>query len=205
MKSISVLAVRLSLLFLALSVSAFAVQMERDTEAVFTFPVYENGEVVKPMMMVEGASASLTRTSGGISAAVRAHGLPAGHAVTMWLVSFNHPEYCTDDVCDEDDVLPPPGNSDAGVGLHFLDGQVVNAQGDALFIGTLANHNNDYAVFGPGIEDAFHAELHIVLRSHGPASDHHDILTAQLNSMNGGCDPEPPHAPCQDLQFAVFK
>jgi len=206
MKKISVLVARVGVLVLALVVSGFAVQMERESQSVFTFPMMdEDGMEIKPSMMVDDAAASITRTSGGVSLAVRAHDLPVGDAVTMWLVAFNHPENCSDGVCDGNDVMPPPGNLEAGVSVHYLDGRIVSEVGTALFFGTLANNTSDYALFGPSVENAFTTEYHIVLRSHGLASGHHDILQAQLNSINGGCDPEPPHAPCQDLQFAVFK
>ncbi len=206
MKRVSVIVARVGLLVLALFVSAFAVQMERDSQPVFTFPMMdEDGMEVKPSMMVEGAAASLTRTSGGISASVRAHDLPPGHAMTLWLVTFNHPENCSDGVCNADDVMPPPGNLDVGVGVHYLDGKIANEVGAALFFGTMTPNNTDYAVFGLGFEDPFHTEFHYVLRTHGPASDHHDILAAQLGSFNGGCDQDAPHAPCEDIQFAVFK
>jgi hypothetical protein len=99
--------------------------------------------------------------------------------------------------------MPPPGNVEAGVSVLYGDGRIVNPQGSAFFWGALDVGDTEGALFGPGLINPLGAEIHYVLRTHGPAKQ--DVLAEQLTTFMGGCDSEPPNAPCQDLQFAVFK
>ena len=55
-------------------------------------------------------------------------------------------------------------------------------------------------VYGPGLLDAEKAEVHLVVRSHGPAVD--GAFDAQLSTFGGGCDPIDV-APCVDVQYAM--
>ncbi len=43
-------------------------------------------------------------------------------------------------------------------------------------------------VTGPGLTDMDNAEIHLFVRSHGPASDDPEVLEAQLSQLMGGCD-----------------
>ena len=60
--------------------------------------------------VVAGASSTLLRTRNGVSIQLNTSGLEPGAAYTVWMVVFNNPAACSDGICGEDDVLPPPGN-----------------------------------------------------------------------------------------------
>lgn len=60
-------------------------------------------------------------------------------------------------------------------------------------------------LFGLPLVDAMTAEIHTIVRSHGPAADlSGSELAAALHSVDGGCAPEFGPNACGDSQFAVF-
>jgi len=189
------------LVVLGIGIQAFAGQTS--SSPAFTFPIHDElGNEVQPATEVSGGFAELIAEPFAVSMVFEGVGLEPGDAVTAWWVVFNHPEFCSDGVCGGNDVLPPPGNTDAGVSVLYADGKVINAQGQAKFASILMPNDLNGAVFGPGLTNPMGAEIHLVLRTHGPM-----ILekrSEQLSSLNGGCDPEPPNTPCKDVQFAIF-
>jgi hypothetical protein len=64
-------------------------------------------------------------------------------------------------------------------------------------------------VFGSGLTDAKKAEVHLVVRDHGPALP--GMIEPQVTTFGGGCTPETeptgvgPFGPnaCTDVQFAA--
>jgi hypothetical protein len=173
------------------------------------------------LSVVENANAELVRMDNGIYMNVKTNGLEPGHVVTMWYVVFNNPELCSEDECGEDDVFnlnadgsfifnddgSPPMNMEAweAIKLSLLraDGLIVGDDGKAEFRGHLPVGDTIEAVAGPGLLDAYKAEVHAVLRDH--MEPQAEILSEMLNSMNGGCSEIFPGDPCLDPQFAVFK
>jgi hypothetical protein len=129
-----------------------------------------------------------------------------GDASTVWFVVFNNPDEC-DDGCGEDEVLKAageledPGNNAAGVGVHFGNGHVAGGEG---FHSAARLKEGDMSglLFGMGLKDAMTAEVHAVLRSHGPADElTGQQLSAALHSVDGGCEVNI----CGDAQAAIFK
>lgn len=125
-----------------------------------------------------------------------------GDATTMWFVVFNYPDEC-DNGCGEDEVLGAAmgGPNAAGVGVHFGNGHVAGGEGFNS-AARLKEGDMTGVLFGMGLKDAMTAEVHAVLRSHGPA----DELTGQqlstaLHSVAGGCEVNT----CGDAQAAIFK
>lgn len=55
---------------------------------------------------VEVGSSEIVRREDGVFVILRTTKLPPGEAVTMWLVVFNKPEYCSDP-CNADDLENP--------------------------------------------------------------------------------------------------
>lgn len=110
---------------------------------------------------IDGASASITRSEGGVSIQVDSSGFGAHHAVTVWLFSFDHPENC-----DFGGALPDgrarlcgfgdDGAPDTGFQVQQLAGHVLGANGNANFGG--------HAKVG----NPMGAEFHVVLADHGP-------------------------------------
>ena len=147
---------------------------------------------------VEGGLSTLVRSADGVTGTFLTT-LEPNEAATIWWVVFNRPENCTGGVCDEDDVLPPPGNVDAGVSVLYATGRVADAYGKAdygarLMVGDMTN-----VLFGPGLQDVKNAEIHMVARSHGPAVP--DMVQEQISTFNEGCPP----SGCVDIQFAVHQ
>jgi hypothetical protein len=109
----------------------------------------------------------------------------------------------------------------AGIGVLGGNGQVANNGGRATFTGTLfeesaAGHEVVIGPEGLGLVpvagsllesgNAMTAEIHIVVRDHGPALSG-AALAAQLNTFTANCiglDPDGTYV-CEDQQFAVHK
>ncbi len=169
---------------------------------------FDGGEVV--------GNASLTRSGNGVKLKVATQvggqldvfgelqgvDWTGGDATTMWFVVFNNPDACVDG-CGEDEVLNAAQgiNNDARVGVHFGNGHVAGGA-DFHSAARLKVGDETGKVFGFALEDPMAAEVHTVLRSHGPAKN----LTGQqlsdaLHSLNGGCEVNI----CGDAQAAIFK
>lgn len=162
--------------------------------------------------LTEVGSSRLTRNDHGVSVELSTTGLEPGHAVTMWLVIFNKPENCSDAACGADDVAP---GTPVMVDVLNAGGSLVGGSGKA----TVAYHQRvgpgRYSVFNlrgfasPGLMDARTAEIHLVVRSHGPAIP--GLAHEMTHTFAGGCSGLPavlgtpgPNV-CADLQFAVHK
>ena len=129
-----------------------------------------------------------------------------GDATTNWFVVFNNPENCTDP-CGEDDVIAgiPPvcecfDGGPAGASVHYAAGHVANS-GTWHSAGSLQVGDTSGMLFGLPLQDAMAAEVHIIARSHGPASNLvPGELGYALNSVGGGCVTNT----CGDAQAAIF-
>ncbi len=133
-----------------------------------------------------GSSSTLVRNDAGVTATFLSPNMTVGDVYTFWWVIFNQPENCSGGVCGLDDVVPFPGNSVAGVSLVYGGGHIIANSGRASFGARLAAGDTDGAMFGPGLVDPVGAEIHIVLRTHGPVIP--ELLDAQLNTFGGACD-----------------
>ena len=171
--------------------------------------------------VIDGTEATLIRLDGGVHITIDTVGLSPGHAVTAWFVVFNNPENCSGGECGEDDIFildgdgkfilnadgTPPVNMDgikaANISVHRAAGIIIDDSGRSVFMGSLVVGDVSEAIFGGGLVDTHVAEVHIVIR------DHKDVIADSandmVNSLNGGCPGDFPNAPCEDLQFAVFK
>lgn len=172
---------------------------------------------------VEGAWATLTTHSNGGTLSVHTNGLSAGHTYTLWWVIFNYPDACSGS-CGEDDLfvdgdplLGPDFDQIAAVGASvvFGAGHVVGNNGTATFATHLraGQVKGDREVVlapleGPaGLLEPSTAEVHAVVRSHGPPIIGH--VDEQISSFGGGCTPEtggdlPEGNDCMSPQFAVL-
>lgn len=174
----------------------------RPAVTVSNMNVFPNGPAVV------GGSV-LTRYNTFVEATVSTTGLAASGAYSWWWVVFNHPEYCIAG-CGLDDLpvgATPVSNGDPRVDASLLwgGGFVANGTGAAEVRALLErNKAPGQVVFGPGLRRPRRAELHIVLRSHGPAIA--GEVAEQIGSFNGGCTPEEIAAmtcPNGNVQFAA--
>jgi hypothetical protein len=166
-----------------------------------------------------GGKSTLTRADDSVSARVNAHNLMPGAAYTYWYVIFNMPENCSDGVCGEDDIFLPDGAPNTAqidtVKISALggNGAIANGGGHAVLTGTVfeGSPSGLDVLIGPGglipgylLMDSEGAEIHIVVRNHGPALDGGDLFD-QLNTFTGNCiglDPDGTFE-CVDEQFAM--
>ena len=169
---------------------------------------------------VANAEAYLDRIDHGLAARVSTNGLSPNHAFTLWWTIYNSPGNCTDSACGTDDVLltnadgsviespdglPPVNFSQweaVGISVLRADGLISDMNGNAQFIAHLPIGDLSEAMGGPGIVDPYKAEIHLVVRDHGPADG--AIINEMVNTMNGGCAADFPNPPCTDVQVAVF-
>lgn len=158
---------------------------------------------------VAGASV-LTRYNTYVEGTVSATGLAANGAYSWWWVVFNYPAYCVDG-CGLDDLPPgatPVSNGDPRVQSSLLwgGGFVANGTGAAEVRSQLVRNKPPGEVrFGPGLKRPRAAELHIVIRTHGPATA--GEVADQISRFHGGCtDDEVSSGACpqnQNVQYAA--
>lgn len=148
--------------------------------------------------LVPGGGSLLTRFRDGVYMSLHSFGLVPGEAVTAWWVFFNDPKDCATSPCTAADLA----NAEAEPSLVYATGRVVGADGTADFGAFRAVGDATGAVSGAGLLNAFKAEIHLVVRSHGAAlMDDPQALAAQLSGFNGGC---PPNA-CANIQVSVHQ
>lgn len=136
------------------------------------------------------AVSKLVRNDHGVSMTIDTIDLLPG-AYTNWFVIFNDPSECAQVPCS-----PADGPSS----VLFATGNVVDESGEGGFAAHLSVGDTSGALFGPGLTDARGAEVHLVVRYHGPTVP--ALMPAQINSINGGCN-APGLYDCVDLQAAI--
>ncbi len=177
-------------------------------------------EWVEDETVVEGATSTLTRMEHGLYMTFDAVGLEPGAAYTAWWVVFNKTENCSDGECGLDDSFIMDSNGGillteegapqfnlpareiTAFSLHRATGSVADIDGTAEFRAHLPVGDRTEVEFdGPGLFDAMKAEIHIIIRTHGPAipGDLHE----QMNTPWGGCPEGWPKTPCGNIQFSI--
>jgi hypothetical protein len=153
---------------------------------------------------IKGSSAKLTRGDGVVWIRINTTRLPAG-AYTNWWVIFNNPDACGPPGCGGKDFPFNGGDPAVDASVLFATGGVVTDNGVGHFRAHLEEDDlSGEVLFGPGLTTADGAEIHIIVRYHGPAGAG-DVLTAQTTTFGGGCSnvPNPyPIFPCYDPQAA---
>ena len=176
-----------------------------------------HSDVIDPINGIITGTAKLVRTNSKVSMNVKINDLVPGHAYTMWWVIWNNPENCgVPYACSDADFLNPDA---VKVEVLYATGHVVGGSGQGNFSASL-NENDDDNTINPdfllplygGLLDARKAEVHVVLRSHGPKVP--GIVNEQIGSYGGGCDdfygfPPFTEVPdevgeCGDIMFAIF-
>ena len=194
---------KLKVLFLAIIVSALWV-----TASAHQFDQYDltfhNAIVDRDNNLqflgasIDDSTLRLTVSDSGIVWAAHASNLHAGDAVTLWVIVVNNPSACEADMCGMGDFFNPATETS----LYRGGGEVVAQNGKAHYFGSASVDTPTYMDFGPGLSNLHSAQIIFDIRGHGKAKE--GILHEQLYDPNGGCDPNPPHTPCQDLQATVI-
>ena len=192
---------------------------DQETAEVLTFAELEP---------VEDATARLTRGDDTLFTRTDTRELDHRHVMTLWWVIFNHPEYCAhgegDLACGEGDLFDAPdGPTGVEPSCIYADGSLVGGNGHARFadrltVGESRDSCIDFFVdLVPDLQGADHgltnpegAEVHLVVRSHGPRIP--GQVAEQRSTFAGGCeeflDAGATHVldpgQCSDLQLALF-
>lgn len=173
-------------------------------------------------------TSTIVRTNSGVSGTIstslaNSEVSAKGVAATLWIVVFNDPSACASTPCGEPDLFDPDvmpdvlygaGNVIGGseritMGYHRQEGD--NSGSIATLFGLPTDDGEPW-----GLIDARTAEIHYVVRSHGPVVPAH--MPAQIQTYEGGCVDNAPfgYGPptsaadlylgvgqCQDIQFAI--
>jgi hypothetical protein len=183
-----VLAAPLAALVVTLPSIVLASGEPRGGSEVDVFPIPAR---FQPPAGAAGAS-TLIRGANGVAGTLRLDGLTPLRATTVWWVVFNRPAGCaaacdTGDLFDDTGALAP--NPEARISLIWAAGQLPASSSAAFDLHLDRGSEND-AVFGPGLLDPAGAEIHLLVRTHGPAlggDTRGERLKAQLTSYEGGC------------------
>jgi hypothetical protein len=203
------------LLIVAMPVAAQeAVEAEEPTTLISTSNAYGFPGEAWAGQPVAGATSSYSAFAEGVSATFDTTGLVPGHVVTMWWIVFNNPEMCTNGEggfrCGEPDLIIMGGDEAIeGTVLH-AGGQIIGPDGAGHFGSYLAVGDTDGVMIeGPGLTNPLGADVHLVLRDHGPVQD--GLFVDALTSYGGGCTEAPEGTgtlgdyACTQPQFAVHE
>ena len=165
--------------------------------------------------VIPAAGSTVSRNNDGAYWNISTSSLTPGEVVTLWVAFFNYPNNC-------DQMFPGnlvPGCDPADLNnllvegsLQWAGGAIVGPNGRADFSGYLGlNDNTGYFILpgftrqpnpAPGLINPKGADIHLVIRRHGPASSDPATLQAQLSSFTGGCGV--PGA-CANVQASVHQ
>ncbi|HVL97723.1 MAG TPA: hypothetical protein VM324_00305 [Egibacteraceae bacterium] len=185
-------------LVLALLLAALAGPVAAGARSDNVFFRFSDGQAVS------SSAASLVTNAAGATMSLRTAELDRG-AYTIWWVVFNHPQHCTDPFdpafeCGPGDLFA----SGVDASVLYAAGNVVGGSGRAGFGARLRTGDDSEALFGPGLTNPTQAEIHAVVRTHGPLIP--GMVEEQIHTFNGGCHPgQPNEGQCQDLQFTAFR
>jgi hypothetical protein len=163
---------------------------ENSSEKISIRPV----RVMATGLIQPAAGSQLTRDRDAIFAILNTKGLNPGWVYTAWFGIFNNPSECATRPCSAADFMNPAVQ---GSRVNF-GGRIIGPDGAATYGAFLGVGDTTSAFDGPGLLDPKHAEIHLVVRSHGPALMG-AMLTEQLSLFNGGCPPNM----CMNVQSSV--
>jgi hypothetical protein len=141
--------------------------------------------------VVPGSSSELVRNDNGVTVTLHTTGLTAGNVYTIAFVIFNNPGACATSPCSASDLT----KAAVQTSIVFASGHVVGGEGEN-FAAHLNVGDVSQAISGPGLLNSRKAEIHVQVRSHGPAIP--GAIDDQIHQFNGGC---PPNA-CVNVQGA---
>jgi len=180
--------------------------------------------------LVAEEGATLLRTHNNVRMTIKTLGLDPHDTYTIWWVVFNNPEACDNPTeisgCSEPDLFIPTVNAS----MLYAAGNVVGGNGKGNFAGSLREGDLSgcqapwdafnlgmldedlegvlFDLCGNGLEDTQAAEIHLVVRTHGPKVP--GMVNGQINTFAVGCTSESSFGAgdgpneCEDQQFAVF-
>lgn len=163
-----------------------------------------------PTNVIEDAEAELEREGDSVELELETVVDP-DHTITVWWIVFNNPAACSDP-CGSNDLPHRGGDPAVQASGFWATSGVADDDGEIELEAELEEGNPPgqmlpWATPG-GLLDAEGAEIHIIVRTHGPEQP--GLLYEQLNTVGGGCNNTPPALgvpgsyPCEDIQAAIF-
>jgi len=139
-----------------------------------------------------GKSLLLRKKGKGVAMALKTHMIP-DHAATIWWIIWNSPENCEGIPCGSDADFGNAGTGPGGTALSMMyaAGNIIRHSGVGTFHGYLkegviqGSINDQVGVPDLPLLDAKKAEVHLVVRSHGPRIP--GMEDVQTSSYEGGC------------------
>ena len=157
------------------------------TRSITRSPVY----LLLGEEMITVGESKLSRGNHMINMKYEFDALPKNHAYTIWAVVFNNPEHCATLPCSAADL----DNPDVLLDALFIGGAVTPrgfGHSKAVVTGGLREGDTSGSLFGElfnlpsvGLLDTRKAEVHLILRSHGPKI--RELVREQTTSYSGGC------------------
>lgn len=138
--------------------------------------------------------------------------------MTLWWVIFNYPQNCSDGSCGANDLADEPGLADdkkVKASVVYGTGQVTDEEGKVMLVSSLYPTDADLGdsgpapfsdgllkPFGKGLLNVTGANIHLVMRSHGPVID--EYLDKQLTTVvDPGCQAKGGPNECRYIYGAV--
>ncbi|MDX1710297.1 MAG: hypothetical protein R3316_04085 [Rhodovibrionaceae bacterium] len=161
--------------------------------------------------------ARLLRTESGLVLNIAVDGLRKGHVFTVWWIVFNNPGACSAPGCGADDLGDPDVNATViwATGFATTRSGIGKGRTTAAHVTAVLNEGDlppePFGLPGDddGLEDATVAEIHAVIRSHGPTRKR--LVNEQMTTFGGGCignDVEGSiprrKGQCADILFLIF-
>ena len=183
------------------SVSAGGGEQVGGTTPVYDFQDHGNVEVMSPK---QRGTSTLVRNTEGISMSLETTDLPVG-TYSIWWVVFNKPSECTNGVCGASDDGRGGAPNPAEASVLWATGGVVGPDRIGHFsarLGVGLDKAPGQVLRGPSLTNPLGAEVHLILRFHGPAVwTDPAVFTSQLAIFAGHCD----EFPCFMPQSAAHK
>lgn len=195
----------------AMAASAAAEQLSNANVYVKDVETHPSQGDVRP---IKGSKATLVTTQDGFFVDLDTQELIPGNAYTLWLVVINEPGTCETSPCKPPDVLERTAETKADVG--YGDG-IIAASEQGRFSSYQPMGELRSGWFGNGLQKPQAAEIHLVVRDHGPLLP--DMAATMVNTHRGGCtdesvpaalpdpaktDGEPGPNACRNVQDVIF-
>ena len=159
--------------------------------------------------LVKGSLTKIWRDADGVSFEVKTSGLVKGHGYTVWFFSYDSPEACLSaplgasdgekgNRCTISDLLFNPAAQ--GSLMWSRAGKFVKTNGPVTFKARRPRNAPPCAtepavmtsecsgvLLGRGLHNPMTAEIHFVIRDHGPDQKG---VEDETTTINGGCDPQ---------------
>jgi hypothetical protein len=155
-----------------------------------------------PPMLVQGATILVRDFAAKVvTATVTSAALEPHSAYSIWWVVFNRPQFCAIPYeCGSGDL----GNPAVMSSVFWGGGLLADGDGYGNTQIELRRGRTERELFGPmrndGLQRLRSAEIHLVLRTHGPAGMAGSVA-AQIGTANEACPP----GGCQNVFFSVHR